>query len=526
MTKLNVEKITSMIKNISDEYNESEKKVNEIQERVLRDIIRKNEDSEFGKKYDFKSINSREEFMKRVPVNEYSDLKPFIEDSQFKNDILLKGPITYWAMTSGTSGTHKYIPHNNESLDLWGKGVLRSLSPFLLENKDIDLSKHKCIFIVGPAMVKSINTVPVGYISGIVPIISEPVQFFNLVPDSVNKISNYQEKMNELLKISLDNPIIAFAGISTFTMNFIKYVQENGYELLKDNPKYLERILPCLNDDKTINVRLLWPDLKLFVSCGVSIDYCKEKLTSLFPDIWITNFYAGTEGVYGASEKSMDESISLNFDFYYFEFRDINTKKVYSLNEVKTKVAYEMIITSSNGLYRYTNGDLIEFLSIDPPRIKVLGRSNLMINLGGEKLNESEINTGLKLTKEELGLSINDYCFFGWIDNNCFVNHCIILEKDDKKVNLQNVSLSLFENLKKIKVGYRRSSNGLFKKPHVIFLKKGAFRELEKDIANQKGVVGHSKIKHLYTLNDITKVIKKEWIVEYSEDLDILDKFN
>ena len=35
--------------------------------------------TEFGRKYDFKSIRSREEFMNRVPVHDYESMKPFIE---------------------------------------------------------------------------------------------------------------------------------------------------------------------------------------------------------------------------------------------------------------------------------------------------------------------------------------------------------------------------------------------------------------------------------------------------------------
>lgn len=525
MVELNKEGLLLIARESMKEYNEATKRVSEIQEQVLMSIIKENKETVFGKQYDFESINCKKDFVARVPIHGYDDLKPFIEENKLKDNIALKRPICYWAMTSGTSGTHKYIPHSKESLGLWNKGVLRALAPFVLKNEDIDVFQFNYIFIVGPAFLETINSIPAGYISGIIPSVNDIAKSRNITPDSVNKISNYHEKMATIFKLSLEHPIMAIGGISTFTINFINYVHEYGYEMAKEDPKYLQRVIPCLNNDNSVNVNLLWPHLKFFLSTGVSIDSCKNKISKFFPDIWMANLYAGTEGAYGFSMQSMGEGLHLNFDLYYFEFRDMDTDEVFTLGKVKKNTAYEVIITCPNGLYRYTNGDLIEFLSIEPPIIKVLGRSNLIINLAGEKLSDSEINAGVTRTLRELRLSINGYCFFGWVDSNCFVHHCIVLEVSEGNCHTEMISNTLFKNLKEIRVSYRRAAEGLFKAPHVIIVKESTFKKLEEKISNKKGVVGHSKIKHIYTFDEITKLIEKIWIEKHNVSLDIINSF-
>lgn len=514
------------IKQSLNEYFNSINKIGEVQNKILMDIIEFNSKTLYGEKYNFENIKCRDDFVKQIPINTYNDLKPFIQENKYKENIILKGSINYWAKTSGTSGTHKYIPHTKKSLELWNKGVLRDIYGFMMHEQNINLLKDNyTICIVGPALVEKINSVPVGYISGIIPSINDIIKNHNLTNDSVNTINNYQEKMQAIFELSLDNPVSFFGGITTFTINFINYVYKNGYEMAKNNPKYLKKITECLNKDKTINIRKLWPQLKFCLSTGMDINLCRDNLLKFLPDLWISNLYAGTEGAYGFAIESGVDELYLNYDLYYYEFRSITNGKVYTLTEVEKNSTYEMIITCYNGLYRYTNGDLIEFVSLNPPVIRVLGRSNMMINIAGEKFNDSEINSCVISTVKQLNLIINGYCFFGWINDDGFVHHCIVIEVNKGQYNIEDISMVFFENLKKNKAFYRRGAGEVFKIPHVIVLKKGTFSELQKNISNKKGIIGHSKIKHIYNYDEITKLIRREYIYKHNIPLNIINDF-
>lgn len=524
MLEINQENLYILAQLSLDSFKYKSNNVESQQNLLLKDIISSNTNTLFGKEFSFKNINSYEEFTNKVPISEYLDLKPYIDECKTHDNILFKEPICYWAMTSGTSGTHKFIPHTEKSLKNWYRGVFRAISPFILKNPNCNLFDYRFLTIVGPALLDKIGSIPAGYISGIIPQVLEGFKELNISNENINEITDYKEKMNTILKIAINYPnLIAIAGISTFSINFFNYAKNNAYDVLKNEPNFND-LLTYFNEDKTLNLNKVWPSLKFFLSTGVNIDSYRDKLNTMFPGIWISNLYSGTEGAYAFTIDPNDDGMLLNLDLYYFEFKDINTNLVYPLSEVKLKKPYEVIITTYNGLYRYTNGDIIEFTSTVPPKIKVLGRSNLIINLAGEKLSEGEINHALELTCTETNTNVLNYCFFGWIDEDCCVHHCMAIECEENQIDIDKFSNILFKSLKENRVSYRRSADGLFKKPHIIQLKKGSFNEMEKLISNRKGVVGHSKIKHILSLKEISSLLSSDLIEKSNVPSEIINK--
>src|SRR4051812_45266287 len=49
------------------------------QERVLKDIVRHAEKTEFGRAHDFSGIRDYRDYAKRVPVGDYDSFSPFID---------------------------------------------------------------------------------------------------------------------------------------------------------------------------------------------------------------------------------------------------------------------------------------------------------------------------------------------------------------------------------------------------------------------------------------------------------------
>ena len=50
----------------------------EVQEEWFKKLIANAKETEWGKKFDYKSINTINEYKERVPVNDYEALKPYI----------------------------------------------------------------------------------------------------------------------------------------------------------------------------------------------------------------------------------------------------------------------------------------------------------------------------------------------------------------------------------------------------------------------------------------------------------------
>lgn len=77
---------------------------NEVQEEWLFNLINSARNTEWGKKYDYKSIESRAEFVSRVPLQNYDTLKPYIERMlQGEENILWFSDIKWFAKSSGTT---------------------------------------------------------------------------------------------------------------------------------------------------------------------------------------------------------------------------------------------------------------------------------------------------------------------------------------------------------------------------------------------------------------------------------------
>ncbi|MFW5977077.1 MAG: GH3 family domain-containing protein, partial [Candidatus Nanoarchaeia archaeon] len=72
-----------------------------IQKKLLLEILNKNKNTVYGKKYHFKKISSIKEFQEKIPIIEYEDILPYIRRCRNgEQNILCKNKIIYFATTS------------------------------------------------------------------------------------------------------------------------------------------------------------------------------------------------------------------------------------------------------------------------------------------------------------------------------------------------------------------------------------------------------------------------------------------
>lgn len=91
----------------------------EVQQEWMNKLVQQARDTEFGQKYDFRSIRNYDQFRERVPVHDYEGLKPYIERMMMgEQNILWPTEIRWFAKSSGTtSDKSKFIPLSQESLE-------------------------------------------------------------------------------------------------------------------------------------------------------------------------------------------------------------------------------------------------------------------------------------------------------------------------------------------------------------------------------------------------------------------------
>ncbi|XP_071723046.1 indole-3-acetic acid-amido synthetase GH3.17-like [Rutidosis leptorrhynchoides] len=92
-----------------------------IQQQVLEEILTRNSETEYLKRFLHGHSVDKENFKKNVPVVNYEDIKPYIQriaNDESSDNILLSQPITELLTSSGTSGGKpKMMPSTAEDLD-------------------------------------------------------------------------------------------------------------------------------------------------------------------------------------------------------------------------------------------------------------------------------------------------------------------------------------------------------------------------------------------------------------------------
>jgi GH3 auxin-responsive promoter len=85
------------------------------QQRLLRQILASNADTEFGRRHGFAAIATFQDYQERVPICGYDDLEPYINAEMLgrSNQLTRHTPVLF-TTTSGTTGASKYIPVTRE----------------------------------------------------------------------------------------------------------------------------------------------------------------------------------------------------------------------------------------------------------------------------------------------------------------------------------------------------------------------------------------------------------------------------
>ncbi|RPI45257.1 MAG: GH3 auxin-responsive promoter, partial [Betaproteobacteria bacterium] len=92
--------------------------------RVLRAILRRNADCDFGRRHGFADIETFERYRARVPVARYEDLRAPIERmARGEAGVLTSEPVCAWEETGGSSGGAKLVAYTAAGLREFRAGL-------------------------------------------------------------------------------------------------------------------------------------------------------------------------------------------------------------------------------------------------------------------------------------------------------------------------------------------------------------------------------------------------------------------
>lgn len=359
------------------------------QDLILKELLKTGKLTEFGKDHHLEAINSHDEFTGAVPIREYEAFKPYIDKiKEGKHNILWKGKPIYFAKTSGTTSGIKYIPITKESIPNHINTARNALLCYMAETGNTAFADGKLIFLSGSPELERIADIPTGRLSGIVNHHIPSYLRANQLPSyETNCIEDWETKLANIVEETLNQNMTLISGIPPWVqMYFDRLIEKTGKK-----------------------IKELFPQFSVLVHGGVNFQPYRAKLfESIGGHVDTIETFPASEGFFAFQDTVKEEGLLLNTNSgIFFEFvpaNEIFNEKPtrLTLKDVKEGENYALIISNNAGLWSYSIGDTIKFVSINPYRVVVTGRTKHFISAFGEHVIAEEVeNSLLKAAKEE-----------------------------------------------------------------------------------------------------------------------------
>lgn len=471
----------------------------EVQNEWFEKLINSAKDTEWGLKYDYKSIKTVQQYKERVPVQDYENLKHYVERlKKGEQNLLWPSEIKWFAKSSGTTNDKsKFIPISSESLEeCHYKGGTDMLSIHCNNFPDTKIFSGKSLMMGGSQRINEFNEEQsYGDLSAII-MHNMPAwaQFFRSPDLSVALMENWEEKLEKMADITSKENITNIAGVPSWTLVLAKKILE------KTGKQHLLEV---------------WPNLELFMHGGVSFTPYREQFKQLIPSdkMRYLETYNASEGFFGIEDIPGSSDLLLMLDYgIFYEFMPLSElgkefPKTLQLDEVELNTSYAMVISTNGGLWRYILGDTVKFTHLYPFRIRITGRTKHFINAFGEELMVENADKALAEACKQTGASINDYTAAPIYMQHGSGGHEWLIEFEKAPADLENFKKILDNELKKLNSDYeaKRFNGYILKEPQIISVPKDTFKNWLK----HKGKLGgQHKVPRLSNTREYIDEIK------------------
>lgn len=466
----------------------------DVQLDQLRSLLLRASSCEVGRRYGFSEFagmkNPYGEFCRRVPLGDYEIIRgDVMRMIRGEKDVLWRGVCRNYAQSSGTSGGRsKYIPITRDNLyKCHYKGATDSVAHYLRSNSHSRLFSGKGMILGGSfANELNLNTgnVKVGDLSATLINRINPLMNFFRVPDKrIALLSDWSEKLPALVSAAKNANITNMSGVPSWFLTVAKeIVKARGVDTLSE----------------------AWQNLEVFFHGGISFEPYREeynRLTDPSKMHYVENYNA-SEGFFAVQNDPEDRSMLLTIDNdIFYEFIPVNNPGSFPLPiwDLQKNEVYELLISSSNGLWRYHTGDTVRVCETSPVKICVAGRTKCFINAFGEELMEENAERAVAQVCKQTDVSIVNYTVAPvFAEGDRRGRHQWLVEWERKPEDINDFAMRLDSELRKLNSDYdaKRSKNIFLDLPEIVSVPKGVFDRWLHSVGNGK-LGGQRKIPRL-----------------------------
>ncbi|GHN01271.1 hypothetical protein WSM22_27600 [Cytophagales bacterium WSM2-2] len=462
----------------------------DLQKEELKELMITAAQTEFGKYYDFGKTLEQfrrggkafyESFKKTVPIHDYNKIYKdwwHLNHKGIKN-VCWPGRVKYFALSSGTSeSASKHIPVTKEMTKAIQRTSIRQILSLSKYDLPASFFEAGILMIGGSTHLNKKGSFFEGDLSGIQAArLPFWFQHFYKPGKKIAKSRNWDNKLNQIVRKAKDWDIGIVVGVPAWIQILI------------------EKILAHY---KVKNIHEIWPNLRVYVHGGVSMDPYRKGFEKLLGrPIYYIETYLASEGfvAYQALPKRKTMRLVLNNGLFY-EFIPFDDKNFLPSGEIKPDAEtllideveegkeYALILSTCAGAWRYIIGDVIKFVSLEESEIAITGRTKHFLSLCGEHLSVDNMNKAIELVSEELNVSIKEFTVSGIPHGTLFAHHWYI--GCDDKVSAKVLKEKIDQHLKELNDDYAVERSAALKEVFVDVLPLQKFH----DYLGSKGKVG------------------------------------
>ena len=444
----------------------------DAQQYWLTYLVNTADDTVFGRKHDFKSIRTTQDFKEQIPVSSYEQLHTYIERCmKGEQNVLWPTDIKMFSKSSGTTNARsKYIPVSDESLEeCHYKGGKDMMCLYVNNRPETNLFSGKGLSIGGSYTSNHMNPDPESYCGDVSALIIKNLPFWAQIirtPEvKIALMDKWEEKLEMMARSTMNENVTSFHGVPTWSIFLLK------------------RILEITGKSNILEV---WPNLEVFVHGGVAFGPYRDLFKSLIPtgNMNYMEVYNASEGFFGIQNQLDQDDMLLMLDYgIYYEFLPLDQvdkefPNTLSLEQVELYVPYALVISTNAGLWRYLIGDTIKFTSLKPYKIKIAGRTKHFINAFGEELMVENAEVAIAFAANKTGSVILNFTAGPkFIENNKRGSHEWIIEFDKAPENLDAFTEILDAKIREVNSDYdaKRAGNIALDLPLVHSVEKDTF---------------------------------------------------
>ncbi|MES2692050.1 MAG: GH3 auxin-responsive promoter family protein [Verrucomicrobiota bacterium] len=379
------------------------------QQHAWRGLMARFAATEFGREHGLLRGLSYAEFRRRVAPRTYEDFAPWIERMKRGAAVVLwPGQCAYYAVSSGTTaGRTKYLPITSEMIAHFRQAGLDSLCFYAQRTRSARVFRGRHLFLGGST---SLAPLPDnggfaawgGDLSGITALhLPRWVERHLYEPGhAIAQLENWPAKLSAIAERTARRNVTMLAGIPSWLLIFAEQMRAHtGRATLRE----------------------IWPNLECLVHGGVPIaPFTAELAAAVGRGVNFHEVYPASEAFIAAQDADALAGLRLLTDagiFYEFlpmsRFDDTRLSQlaeaVVPLEEVMPGVDYALLLTTPAGLCRYVIGDVVRFISNEPPRLIYVGRTKLQLSAFGEHVIEKELTDAVAAVATRQGVSVANF---------------------------------------------------------------------------------------------------------------------